>query len=175
MNLDRLIFRAYVEVPYMVDNVTREECMLDDEDEKLLPLYFQDDYVIDFIVPYHDSFGLPKEVVRNKVSQQELTPSEYDDVLAYFEDNNSCADDDYYIIKYDELEQSTAMYDSNKQLVFENDIIIDNDTNIEYIVNWKNGKYALVSEQSENYFDSIGSFTIVDNLINRRIKSSMEH
>lgn len=119
---NRLMFKAYIEVPYTLDIDLRPES---DTEDGLVKIFFNDiaGEVCD-IIPYGDSFGIPRCWVKQKIDDmKDLSWSEKDSIMSFFDDNNSCDNDDFIIISYDKLFQCTTIVDENGALIFEGDYI----------------------------------------------------
>ena len=148
MDRERLLFKALIEVPYTIDLDKHPSAETEDgiayiglvEDKDILQLSC-----------YGEEIGMPRCIIEEKLKEIDLSQSEYWSALSYFEDNNSCDNEDYFIIKYDELFMSTAIKDANGEYIFEG-------SKVEYagesgvssqhsgsilVVMWNKGKFCL--------------------------------
>ena len=116
MDRERLVFKALIEVPYTIDLDKHPNAETEDgiayvglvEDKDILQLSC-----------YGEEIGVPRYIIEEKLKEINLSQSEYWSALSYFEDNNSCDNEDYFIIKYDDMFMSTAVKDTNGEYIFE--------------------------------------------------------
>lgn len=116
MDRERLVFKALIEVPYTIDLDKHPNAETEDgiayvglvEDKDILQLSC-----------YGEEIGVPRYIIEEKLKEIDLSQSEYWSALSYFEDNNSCDNEDYFIIKYDDMFMSTAVKDTNGEYIFE--------------------------------------------------------
>lgn len=181
MDINRLLFRAYIEVPYTIDLDVHPESDTEDGEIKM---FFKGDEVMD-IVPYGNAFGISRWWIRNYLKKLEnYSDFEKWSIERYFEDNNSCADDDFIIIDYTQLHQCTTIWDRNKQLIFEGDYVRIPEDDWHYVTNnpyeiyevvFKSGSFRLRPRRydilTELYLDMDGIVEIVGNTIEGVLKS----
>jgi len=140
---ERLIFKTYMVIPYTVDITDKPDAQSEDG---FLHICFADDKDIVRMSCYGEEVGIPIDIIENKIGEFGLNFQEYDSVMSFFIDNNSCDNDDYIIIPYDEIYYSTGLQDIYHNTVFEGDIVkvpFDPRYNGEYPVIWKDGAFVL--------------------------------
>lgn len=143
MDRERLIFRTYMEIPYTVDIVDHPDAKSEDG---LLHICFCDDKDIVRMSCYGEEVGIPIDIIENKLTEFGLNFQEYDSAMSYFIDNNSCDNEDYIIIRYDDIYYSTGVKDVFDNTVFEGDLVkvpFDSRYNGEYPIIWKDGAFVL--------------------------------
>ena len=150
MDRERLVFKALIKVPYTVDLDKHPNAETEDgivyvgllEDKDILQLSC-----------YGEEIGVPRYIIEEKLKEIDLSQSEYWSALSYFEDNNSCDNDDYFVIKYDDLFMSTAVKDVNGEYIFEGSKVTYTGAGEIFslhfgstlLVVWNNGKFCLYS------------------------------
>lgn len=119
MNYDRLLYRAIIDVPFTL-NIDKYPNL--DTEDGILRMKFTE---FDDIVPQGNQIGVSRDVIESKLKEYEtlLDYGELQSIISHFEDNNSCVDDCYFIVKYDHLFQCSTVKDVNNNLIFEGDFI----------------------------------------------------
>lgn len=119
MDYRRQLYRAIIDVPFTI-NI--DKYPNSDTEDGTLRMKFTED---DNIIPYGDSIGFSRDVVMEKLEEYDhlLDYGETQSILSHFDDNNSCADEDFIIVKYDHLFQCSTIIDVNNNLIFEGDYI----------------------------------------------------
>ena len=158
MDRERLVFKALIEVPYTIDLDKHPKAETEDgtayvglvEDKDILQLSC-----------YGEEIGVPRCIIEEKLKEIDLSQSEYWSALSYFEDNNSCDNEDYFIIKYDDMFMSTAVKDTNGEYIFEGSKVTYTGENKVFsrhfgstlTVMWNKGKFCLYSPTQQCLLD----------------------
>ena len=158
MDRERLVFKALIEVPYTIDLDKHPKAETEDgiayvglvEDKDILQLSC-----------YGEEIGVPRYIIEEKLKEINLSQSEYWSALSYFEDNNSCDNEDYFIIKYDDMFMSTAVKDTNGEYIFEGSKVTYTGENKVFsrhfgstlTVMWNKGKFCLYSPTQQCLLD----------------------
>ena len=143
MDRERLLFRAMIDVPYTVDIDNNPDI---ESEDGMLHICFTDEIDIANMSCYGEDIGIPIHIIEQKLKEFDLTYSEYSSALSYFVDNSSCDNEDYIIIKYDELHFNTGVKDVNGNVIYEGDIVKvlkDPVFTGEYDIRWKHGAFVL--------------------------------
>ena len=120
MDRERLIFKTYLKIPYTVDIEAYPRA---ESEDGLLKIYFSDEEDIVRMACYGEEVGIPIDIIEKKIKEFNLTWSEHESVMSFFYDNNSCDNEDYIIIPYDEIYFSTGIRDIMGCMIFEGDYV----------------------------------------------------
>jgi len=143
MDRERLVFRTCIDVPYTVDIIDKPKA---NSEDGMLHICFFDDADIIRMACYGDEVGIPIDIIENKLSEFGLNFQEYDSAMSYFIDNSSCDNEDYIIIRYDNIYFSTGVKDMYGNTIFEGDLVEvfhDPIFTDKYEVIWRDGAFAL--------------------------------
>lgn len=147
MNSDRFLFRAVVEADYC-DN---------DGNEKTIKLLLND-----VAVYSSTTIGVTDEVLVNAIRSTNLNAKEKNSAYSYFESNNECIDNEWFVLQAETIEQCTGIKDVNGKFIFEGDII-------DYTLPWSWGPgyvYLSMGHCGPCKANNVGEYVLSKNISN---------